>query len=631
MKRITFSCAVLFLTNIAASTQPLKYEHIPAAVGEMLTYHVEYSQLNPLLIRRSFNVFVSKFDPNQTYLLRSEVEPFYSFSDQEVKVILSDFQKGKFSEYVKLNKTIVTSIQRARKIRSSIKTQLLNKTELDLTPIPQNTGFLPETQNDLYLQTSHMMQNWLSYYAAEKGVTAIDQPDRLKVLNYFEKKRRAHEDQYLVTFEKPEPSFALNILKSVAASLDAHSMYYSPSEATEIRTILLKQFCGVGVHLKEGVDGSYVAALIENSPASRSGLIQTGDILKQIDAQSIDNLFFKDVLKKMEGQKDTKISFQFERPATKDRINVTLQREKISLEADRIQVVSIPFADGVIGTITMTSFYENDEGISLESDIREALRELRAQGPIYGLVLDIRSNAGGFLNQAIKTAGLFIKSGVVVIAKYAKDQIRYQRDLDPRQYYEGPLVVLTSKASASAAEILAASLQDEGIAVIVGDEKSYGKGTMQFQTLTDPNSQDFYKVTVGRYYTVSGKSTQINGVKADILVPTFYAPYSIGEKYLRYPLTSESLTEKKNIKEDIANIFAAYQERRNKSLDKIMPILKANSKKRLQNNLNFVAFEEEVQQKRKGQGRGAAANYGQDDLQMQEALAIIKDMIILQK
>lgn len=630
MKKFALSTALVLAAHLSASTQPLKYEHIPNAISEMLTYHVEYSQLNPLLIRRSFNIFVSRFDPRKTYLLRSEVEPFVSYSDHDLRNILADFNKGKFSEYVKLNKTIISSIQRARKIRASIKTQLLNASDLDLSKSCPMPPVSPENQNDLYQLTSNMMQNWLAYYAAEKGVSTLDQPDRLKVLNYFEKKRRAHEDQYLVTFEKPEPSFTLNILKAVASSLDAHSMYYSPSEANEIRTVLLKQFCGVGIHLKEGVDGSYVAALIDNSPASRSGQIQKGDLLRQINSESVEDLFFKDVLSRMEGPQDTKVSFQFERPETSEKIQVTLQREKISLESDRIQVNAIPFADGLIAAITMNSFYENDEGISLELDIREALKDLRAGGNIYGLIIDLRNNAGGFLNQAIKTAGLFIKSGVVVIAKYAKDQIRYQRDLDPRQYYEGPMVVLTSKASASAAEILAASLQDEGVAVIVGDEKSYGKGTMQFQTVTDPSSRDFYKVTVGRYYTVSGKSTQIDGVKADVHVPTFYAPYNIGEKFLRYPLTSENLSERKNIKEDISDIFASYKERRNRSLEKVIPILKKNSEQRQKEDPNFVLFNEEIKAKRHGE-RIARQAYGQDDLQMKEAIEIVKDMILIQK
>ena len=629
--KIFFSIAILHACHIFGSSQPLKYEHIPVAINEMLTYHVEYDRLNPLLIRRSFNLFITKFDPKQTYLLRSEVEPFYSISDQKAKTLLNNLNKGKVPEYIKLNKTIITSIQRARKIRANIKTLLLSKTDLDLmTPVIVQTGF-PENESELYQLTTQMMQNWLVYFAADKGVDTIDQPDRLNILNYFEKKRRAHEDQYLISFEKPEPSFSLNILKSLAASLDAHSMYYSPSEAVEIRTILLKQFCGVGLHLKEGVEGSYVASLIANSPAARAHVIEKGDLLKQINGSNVEKLYFKDVLKMIEGPQDSKVTFLFEKPVTNEKIQVTLQREKISLEAERILVSSEPFGDGVIGTITMNSFYENDEGVSLEMDIREALKDLRSQGPIYGLVIDLRSNAGGFLNQAIKTAGLFIKSGVVVIAKYSGDQIHYQRDLDPRSYYSGPLVVLTSKASASAAEILAASLQDEGVAVVVGDEKSYGKGTMQYQTLTDPNARDFFKVTVGRYYTVSGKSTQIDGVRADIVVPTFYAPYQIGEKFLRYPLSSENLTGKKNIKDEVNKIFNAYKERKNHHLERIIPQLKANSAKRLKDDPNFEDFVEEVRQKKFGVAAGKESTYGKDDLQMKEAVAVIKDMIILEE
>ena len=629
--RMVFFVFVFIFVNVldlfSAPRASLKYEHIPLAINEILTYHVEYDKLNAQIVKRSFNLFLYKFDPRQMYLLRAEVEPYLMLSEGQAQVILQDLNGGKFPEYVKLNKSIISSIQRARKIRASIRTQLLNQANFEMPNSLTVQGRYPESQNDLYQMNYAIMVNWLSQYAQEKGVEALDPADRLKVLNYYEKKRRAHEDHYLITFEKPEPSFALHILKALSASLDAHTMYYSAAEASEIRTALVKQFCGVGVHLREGVDGVYVADLIENSPASRSNLIVQGDILKQIDAQPTEDLYFKDVLKLLEGPKNSKIQLVFERPTTKQRVSVSLIREKISLESERIQVQAEPFADGVIGKISISSFYENDEGISLEKDLREALKDLRGAGPLYGLILDLRSNAGGFLNQAIKTAGLFIKNGVVVIAKYAHDQIQYQRDLDPRNYYDGPLVVLTSKASASAAEILAASLQDEGVAIIVGDEKSYGKGTMQYQTITDPGATDFYKVTVGRYFTVSGKTTQIEGVKADIVVPTMYAPYEIGERYLRYPLASETLLDKKNIKEEISSLFASYQQRKPTVYEKHLTTLKKNSRQRLSLNKNFAAFLEEVQGKRYGVS-SAVPKYGRDDLQMEEATQIIKDMIL---
>src|SRR3990167_139966 len=191
----TFSGLVMILLSSAgliATESPLRYEHIPEAIGEMLAYHVEYDKLTPTLIKRSFNLFIARFDPKQTYLLRSEVDPFYSMTDQETKTIIADLSKGKFPEYVKLNKAIIASIQRGRKIRASIRTQLLNQNDLDLSkPLVQPMTF-PETQNDLYQLNNSIMQNWLVYYALERKVTTLDAPDRLKVLNYFEKKRRAH-------------------------------------------------------------------------------------------------------------------------------------------------------------------------------------------------------------------------------------------------------------------------------------------------------------------------------------------------------------------------------------------------------------------------------------------------------
>ena len=194
------------------------------------------------------------------------------------------------------------------------------------------------------------------------------------------------------------------------------------------------------------------------------------------------------------------------------------------------------YADGIIGKINLPSFYESAEGLSCEADLKAALRDLRKQGDLKGLVVDLRENSGGFLHQAVKVAGLFVSSGIIVISKYAHGETQYLRDIDGKSYYSGPLVLLTSRGSASAAEIVAQALQDYGTVLIVGDDRTYGKGTIQYQTVTDVSAATFFKVTVGRYYTVSGRTTQIEGVIADIQVPTYYSALAIGERYLQYPL-----------------------------------------------------------------------------------------------
>ena len=306
------------------------------------------------------------------------------------------------------------------------------------------------------------------------------------------------------------------------------------------------------------------------------------------------------------------------------------------MEEERLLDKSEPFADGFIGKLTLPSFYESTSASSCESDLREGIKLLKRQGNLKGVVLDMRENLGGFLNQAIKVTGLFITSGVVVISKYAQGEVQYMRSIDPRVYYNGPLVILTSKASASAAEIVAQALQDYGVALIVGDERTYGKGTIQYQTVTDDEAAAFFKVTVGRYYTVSGRSTQIEGVQADIVVPTAFSPYNIGERYLEYPLSNDHVPSVYH--DQLLDIdgqaklwfqknYLPYIQKKESVWHKMLSKLQANSAHRLSHDPNFKLFLKQLKEEPLEEGQ----NWGVEDLQMAEAVSIVKDMIMLQK
>ena len=149
---------------------------------------------------------------------------------------------------------------------------------------------------------------------------------------------------------------------------------------------------------------------------------------------------------------------------------------------DRIKSSYEVVEGGIIGKITLHSFYESTDGVSSEKDIKEAIRDFRRKGELNGLVLDLRENSGGFLGQAVRVAGLFVSNGVIVISKYGKGDVHYLRNIVGKSYFNGPLVVLTSKMSASASEIVAQALQDYGVALVVGDERTFGKGSIQYQT-----------------------------------------------------------------------------------------------------------------------------------------------------
>jgi carboxyl-terminal processing protease len=364
--------------------------------------------------------------------------------------------------------------------------------------------------------------------------------------------------------------------------------------------------------------------MVPRGPAAVSGALRTKDQILAIDGKSVDSLSIRSVMKLLQGEEGSILSLRVQNPSGEVR-NVHLIRQKIVMEEARIKTEAIPFAAGNIGYIQIDSFYDNREGITVERDLRESILQLTTKGPLYGLVLDMRNNLGGFLDQAIKVASLFIEQGVVLISKYAGGEVEYSRDYDPYHLFHGPMVVLTSKTSASAAEIVAQTLQDYGVAVIVGDERTYGKGSMQMQTITDEAARYYYKVTVGKYYTISGRSTQIEGVKPQIHVPTQYAPYLIGEKFLPFPLSADSLHQKEGSQGKFKQFFTLYQQRKNSVWSKMVPLLLKNSQMRLMQNPDYQAFLTLIQER--AELYTPAPKYR--ELSKRESIAIVEDMVLI--
>ncbi|MFI5334178.1 MAG: S41 family peptidase [Chlamydiales bacterium] len=633
-----FACALLVAKAGFAIPGALSKTDIRQTMQEMLNYHVEFKELSPLIIKRSFKLFIEQFDSEKCYLLMDEAKPFFELSEKMVQKVVEGYFHDDFSIYAQLGKLIGQSIERAREVREEVERELILNGEVQAT-VGESYGQYAANTDQLKDRMRKRLARFLASEKSGKGGSQWNAERRSQIFSFLEKKLRRFESTYLSN-DKKDHFLALHILKSMARSLDAHTAFFSPEEAFEMRASLEKQFEGVGVVLREDIDGVLIVELIEGGPAHRSGKIVPGDLLVEIDGKSIRDISYEEVLERMKGNGKKEVTLGVSRTDEKSgekKVRVPLQREKIVMQNERLQAFEEPYGDGLIAKLVLPAFYESDEGSSCERDMREALKKLKGKGKILGVVLDLRENSGGFLSQAVKTAGLFITSGVIVISKYAHGELQYLRDLDGRVYYTGPLLVLTSKASASAAEIVAQALQDYGTALVVGDERTYGKGSIQYQNVTERGSGAFFKVTVGRYYTVSGRSTQIEGVQADIVVPTPYSIYKIGERYLEYPLKNdrlpsayvEPLSEADKKKEHWWERRAMPQLQPGHSLwAKLCPTLKQNSAFRLDHDKNFKLFlnslkPDTVLQKKE--------NWGVDDLQMTEAVNILKDMIQLQK
>jgi carboxyl-terminal processing protease len=313
------------------------------------------------------------------------------------------------------------------------------------------------------------------------------------------------------------------------------------------------------------------------------------------------------------------------------------------LKETRFETAYEPFGDGVIAYIRLFSFYQ-DPDYSSTDDINKEIEKLRKEHNVKGIILDLRSNTGGLLPQAIGVSGLFITKGIIAAIKDSTGQVQYLRELNGTAAWDGPLIVLVNRISASASEIVAQSLQDYGRALIVGDDHTYGKGSFQTFTLNsdksgDVNPEGEYKVTRGRYYTVSGKTPQMTGVLSDVVVPGALSYVDVGEKYNKYPLDNESI--KPNFEDDLsdvpylerAKIKALYRFNLQKKLDLYGPYLetlKKNSAYRIEHNKNYQAFIKEIQKDEPGEEEVELA-FGQNDLQLTETYNIMKDLILLQE
>ncbi len=626
----------LLLSSLGGNFQ-LKKTDVRSTMEEMLAYHVEYKEFSPMLVRRSLKIYIEQFDYSKTYLLANEVQPYLGVQDRQLNGIVQNYASAQFPDYEALNQTIQQSITRARQCRQEIEQELIAQ---DI-----ETTFLVEEPYSNYAGSGEELKKRIKEQLvtilvlekqSSKGSTWTPL-QRQKLFDLWERRFARMENPYLPSAGLTEHYLSLHLLRAFSKSLDAHTSYFSPEEAHEMRTSLEKRFEGIGVVLKEGVDGVTIHNMIKGAPAERCGQISRGDLLIEIDGQFVEGAPYEEVLKRLQGPPGGKIQLGLRSFQTGKTYQVNLKREKIVMQEERVSYSSEPYGEGIIGKLTLPSFYESGEGMSCEEDLKVALRALRAQGPLQGLVLDMRESSEGFLTQAVKVSGLFMTSGIVVISKYAHGITQYLRDLDGKSYYSGPLVVLTSRGSASAAEIVAQALQDYGTALVVGDDRTYGKGTIQYQTVTDPKATNFFKVTIGRYYTVSGRTTQIDGVKADIVVPTVYSVLPIGERYLEFPLRSDRIPSA--YVDPLSDIDARskpwfqknYLPHLQKKLSvwtQMLPQLQLNSQYRLAQNKDYVAFLKVLEQKKQGKPT-AKENWGVEDLQMAEAVNIVKDMATL--
>jgi carboxyl-terminal processing protease len=436
-------------------------------------------------------------------------------------------------------------------------------------------------------------------------------------------------------------------MKAFASALDSETAYFTPNEARQLLISMQQRLFGIGVLLRDDIDGFSVLKLVEGGPAARQGGLVVGDKLIAVNDNPVIGLELHEVVELIRGEPGTFVSLKAVRKSEvngqqkTDRFDVRIRRGEVVVQDLRYGSKVEPFEDGVIAYLRLHSFYQDAETSSYD-DLLSSLEKIQQTNNVKGVILDLRCNPGGLLTQAVSVAGLFLQKGIVVSIKDESGEVVHLRNLTSKHAWNGPLIILISRASASASEIVAQTLQDWGRAIVVGDDRSFGKGSFQLFTLnpdgvTPPNPQGEYKVTRGRYYTVSGKSPQLVGVQSDVYVPGLLCFAEVGEQFTRFPLTEDLIPP--NFEDSFSDV-SFFQRRllshlyeidpqvKTDTWTRLIPQLQKNSSARINQNEGYQRLIDRAQKMHLESSPSEDADKDVD-YQLEETWNILKDLIKL--
>ena len=385
-----------------------------------------------------------------------------------------------------------------------------------------------------------------------------------------EKIRRRYERNLGYTLAREAAEAQESFINSMTQLFDPHSTFLSSDTLESFNSSVQNSFVGIGALLEDDDGICTIKEILPGGPAERSRLLGPEDQILGVaqgdeEFEDVVDLQLRYIVRKIKGEKGTTVRLLIRPGDTTDpsvREIVPIVRDEVKLTANlaTAKLINVPNGNSTVpvGVIELPSFYGNiGSGNTLTTttkDVTELLNKLRDAGA-QGIILDLRTNGGGLLSEAVRVAGLFIPVGPVVQVRDSSGRTDVLSDRDPRMLWDGPLIVLTSRFSASASEIVAGALQDHSRALIVGNSSTHGKGTVQeVYHMNNPSPFSFFrtkkpqtrpvasKITIKQFFLPGGSSTQVKGVPSDIVLPSVNEFLPIGEDDLSHALPWDEVT-----------------------------------------------------------------------------------------
>jgi carboxyl-terminal processing protease len=536
--KVFVSLFILLTVSSIGQANDLGCDTLYPLMNGFLAQHLTFKKFSPELEQRSINQFVKNLDPSKLYLMESDVA--------KIKSDMTDL----FSKMSSKKCDAIDNAQKLYEKRVSESQDYAKKILNDSFKLDENTTIVIDPAKRSYAKTVSELQDLQARYIQFQISNYLTSDMKLDEA----KKQLLHRYEVTlkhVTESKTDDLYAI-FLDSFATALDPHSNFLSKDVLEDFEITMRLSLEGIGATLSSQDGYTVVENLIPGGAAAKSGEIEPKDKIISV-AQGTSNKFepvidmpLRDVVKLIRGKKGTKVKLTVLRQGkTVSKHVVELVRDKIDLkdEAAKLSYIdkTINGKKVKIGVIDLPSFYsDSDNGErSCSEDVKKLIVEANAH-KVDGMILDLSKNGGGVLGEAVRVAGLFIKKGNVVETQDSDGRVENLADLDSAIYYSGPLVVLTSRLSASASEIVAGALQDYKRAVIIGSDHTFGKGSVQ-AVMKLRNDLGAIKVTTGMFFTPGGDSTQEKGVASDVKIPSPYTSKEFSEDALDYALPKKSL------------------------------------------------------------------------------------------
>ena len=506
----------------------------------LLENHYRKVAVNDSLSQEIFNRYIDNLDGSKSYFLAHDIERLTQLYGKKID---DEFLAGKATAGFDIyNLFLKRAKEKMRYMKAAADTVHFNFSTPETLDLDRKSDPWPADELQLTdLWKKELKYQWLNLKYSGKTNQAIRKElgkgftSRLNLLNR----------------QKPDDAFQAYTY-ALTTSFDPHTSYFSPDEYQNFQIDMSRSLEGIGAKLQTEGEYTVVNELIPGGPAFNSNLLKKGDKIigvgqgKKEEIVDVSGWRINDVVKRIRGKKGTIVRLKILPASQGGRGSakiVQLLRDKINLQEQAAKKSIVMQNSYKIGVITIPSFYLDFEGEqqntgdynSTSRDVARILEELKAEH-VDGIVIDLRDNGGGSLEESVNVTGLFIPSGAVVQISNSTGGKTVLKDEDSREQYDGPLAVLVNRYSASASEIFAAAIQDYHRGVIIG-ERTFGKGTVQSLIKLASSSSDAsrhselgeIKLTVAKFYRISGGSTQHKGVEPEITMPSLIDTTKIGE------------------------------------------------------------------------------------------------------